>query len=870
MLFLEEEIKKHTPMIQSYLKIKNEYPDKLVFYRMGDFYELFFEDACIASRLLGITLTKRGVSNSNPIQMAGLPFHALDNYLSKAVSKGCSVVICEQVGEPSSKGIMERKVTKIVTPGTVLDQEMVGAKETKYLASIYKRANILEMSWVNFSSGEIWCNKIPFENYQNEIMKINPSEILISEKQKSFFDLPENLPKTYIPEWEFDLIIAKNELKEVFGEKYNEKFNLNDTYIASTIATLINYLKQTQQSNINHLNSIKWFKNDEFVNIDFNTNKNLELVISNNEHTLWSTIDTCSTGMGSRLLKEWILNPIRSVEKIQSRLNRVEFLMNNDSFVTWKNIASSWCDIERISAKISLKSVKPRELASLRDTLRTMPKLKEWAKNMPINFKGLLEHAIIDDGLLQILEKNLLEEPAALIRDGNVIADGVDSELDECRLLQKGHSEFLKDFEEKEKIKHNIPNLKVEYNSAQGFYISISKSHLEKIPDNYKRKQTLKNAERYITDELEKYEEKALSANERALNKEKLIYEQLLNKINAYVSVLQKQGKILSEWDILNSFAETAKNFKYTKPEFLSEKNIEMINGRHPVIERNQEIFTPNSISINEKNNFLVITGPNMGGKSTIMRQIALLTLLSHIGSFVPAEKFKTHHVDAIYTRIGASDDISNGRSTFMVEMHECSFILNNATEKSLVLLDEVGRGTSTYDGLSLAWSITKYLANEIKSLTMFATHYFEMAEITNIYNNIKNYYLSVEEDDNNIKFNHTICEGFINKSYGIYVAKLAGIPLKVLNEAKEKLKELEIKDNKNNKEIKENINVIKKLSFNSNVNKHETLEIKQNNVNEKLLKVKEDLISLDISNMTPLEAMFWLNNKQKELKNDK
>jgi DNA mismatch repair protein MutS len=873
-MFTEEEILTHTPMMQAYLRIKNDHPDKLVFYRMGDFYEMFFKDAENASKILGITLTKRGNSGGEPISMSGIPFHSLDIYLNKAVNKGCSVVICEQMpGSENGKGLMIRKVTRIVTPGTVIDSGVLEAKDTKYLASLYKRGNKVEMAWVNFASGEMWCNKVELANYMNEILKVNPAEILISDKQQDYFNFPENMVVKVLPDWEYDALLCNNNLVNIYGEQYLYKYGLEEQNICSVISTILNYLKETQCSEIRHINNIKWLRNEDYVQIDNNSKKHLELTTSQNTNTLWSIIDVCSTPMGSRTLKEWLNNPIKNKDVIKSRLDRIEYLKNEDKpYLGWKNIASSWCDLERVSTRIALKTVRPKELASLRDTLRSMPKLSLWAEKMPAHLKGFFAHSAPSDAINKLLERYIKEDPSVWVRDGDVIADGVDSQLDECRQMQKGHAEFLKDFENNEKIKTNIPNLKVEYNSAQGFYISVSNSHVTKVPSHYKRKQTLKNAERFITDELREYEEKALSANERALSREKLLYEQLLDKLQPYVAVLQKQAKLLAEWDVLNCLAEIAELHNYIRPEFNNDNKIVMIEGRHPVLDSLIDNFVPNSVELNRKQNLAIITGPNMGGKSTVMRQLALLIVMAHIGSFVPAKSLSIPDIDAIYTRIGANDDIANGRSTFMVEMSESAYILNNATKNSLVLLDELGRGTATYDGLSLAWSIAEHLGNKIGSYTLFATHYLEMTELPDLYQNIKNYHVSAIDQGHGIVFTHLIEDGAANKSYGLHVAELAGIKHEVLTNARSKLKNLEDcsvahKNNttNNGNDLQTKIENIK--NSNDAENSSSSINTTTINTNSNNTQYIDELIDLDVFNMTPLEAMQWLHNQQKNLK---
>lgn len=844
-MLTDEELKKHTPMMQAYLKIKQDFPDKLVFYRMGDFYELFFDDAVEASKILGITLTKRGTSDSSPIPMAGVPFHSVESYIHKAVNKNKSIVICEQVGEATpGKGLMERKVARIITPGTVIDGGVLQDKDIKILASIFLRGKNVEIAWMNFASGEVWCNKVSINDIYSELMRINPVEVLLSDKQFSQIVIPENIATSIVSDWEYDFTLADNSLKTYFGEQYLHRFGLpSNVPIAGVISSLLSYLKTTQCIEIHHIHNIKWYKGSEFLLLDSNTKRHLEILQSSissiggvNESTLWNTLDQCSTSMGSRLLKDWLNYPIRDKSVLNSRFDRVSALIEKKSYNSWQGFSSQWCDIERISTRISLRTVKPRELAALRDTFRGMPKLVSWGETLPAHLRGFLAHAYPNEGIVKILEKYLLEEPAAWIRDGSVIANGIDAELDSCRLMQKGHDEFLKEFENQEKINTNIPNLKVEYNSAQGFYISISKSHSDKAPEHYKRKQTLKNAERYTTKDLLDYEQKALSAKDRALSREKYLFEELLNKLQNYVSILQKQSKVLAEWDILNSFAKISEERNYVRPLFNDYMQLKMVAGRHPVIEMNRKNFVPNNLILNAHENLAIITGPNMGGKSTVMRQVALSIIMAHIGCFVPASEFHIPEVDAIFTRIGANDDISNGRSTFMVEMSETSFIMNNATENSLVLLDELGRGTATYDGLSLAWSIAEYLGTKIKSLSLFATHYLEMTDLEKKHSNIKNLHVSAIDHGDGLVFTYILEPGPASRSYGIHVAELAGLKSEILHNAEEKLAELESNPNNKNSETYLLENLHKKIK------------------------------NLNLNDMTPLQAFIWLSEQQKKI----
>lgn len=852
-MFTEEEIEKNSPMMQAYMRLKNDYQDKFLFYQMGDFFELFFDDAVEASHLLDITLTRRGKSEDNVIPMAGVPFHSVDSYIQKALSSGKSVVLAEQVGEPTpGKGIMERKVSRIVTPGTVLDNSLLEPKDTKYLCSIYERSKSLEVSWVNFASGEIWSTKTTHDKILETLLKINPAEILVSNKQIGKIQLPKDIPVSIIDDWEYDLSISHSIMGNLWGEHYLFHFGLPDINCTATIVSLITYLKSTQGTEIRHIQNIKWFKSEEFLQVDNTSKQHLEVVSSMGKNNLWNSLDYCATAMGSRMLKDWLNNPIKQTSILESRFNRIDYLKGEGSpFLSWKGIAQEWCDIERVTAKIGLKTARPRELAGLRDTLRTMPKILAWSDKMPPQLKGYFSYAIPNDSILKLLEKFLMEEPSSWIRDGNVIANGVDGDLDEYRNLQTGHSTFLKEFEEKEKVTHKIPNLKVDYNSAQGFFISISNSHIEKVPSHYIRRQTLKNAERYTTEELKVYEAKALSAKDKSMSLEKALYSKLLDKLQPYIAILQKQARVLAEWDVLASLAEVAQREGYCRPSFQANASIVMVEGKHPIVSMNNKDFIPNCLELTHTENVAIITGPNMGGKSTLMRQLALLVIMAHIGSFVPAKEFIVPDIDAIFTRIGASDDIANGRSTFMVEMGESAYILNNATEKSLVLLDELGRGTATYDGLSLAWSIARHLANKINAYTLFATHYLEMTELTKELKNVKNYRVGAIETGESIIFTYQIEEGSASRSYGLHVAQLAGITPEVLRNAGEKLKELEAKGAVHNSSA---------VGLSSTVRNNMAVN------NDSVSDLEQELSTINLNNMTAKDALDWLYEKQTQL----
>lgn len=834
-------------MMQAYMDIKNQYPDFLVFYRMGDFYELFFEDAVNASKYLGITLTQRGKVDGKPIPMAGIPFHASDIYIQKAINNGISVVICEQFVDDNpenKKGLMKREVAKIITPGTAVETGLIDDKEIKYIACVYKKQNNFDISWIDFASGEIFLNSIPLENINDEILKINPKEILISEKQLDFLNLPKEIIVKSLAQWEFDQTIAHSNLQSIFGPQYLNLYQIPNNNCITVLSALINYITSIEKEKINHIQNIRWIKNNDFIQINYSAQKTLELFNGNN--SLFNCLDLCSTAMGSRTLKKWIQNPILDREILKSRLDRVDFLKNGNHFISWDELAQNWCDIERSATKIAQRSIRPRELATLRDTLRQIPKLKSWAECIPPHLKGYFVNAFIKDNVLQIIEKYLSLEPSAWLRDGNVIASGIDPQLDEARNLQAGGLEFLKKLEFQEKNNTGIPTLKVEYNSAQGFFISISNSHTSKAPNHYKKKQELKNCFRYTTEELMEYEEKFLSSQTRALQREKILWTQMLDKLKPYISSLQKQAKTLAEWDVLSCFAKSAHLFNYNRPDFQQEnvKEFQLIQARHPVVEKSLENFVPIDIHIDNNTNLIIITGPNMGGKSTAMRTVALLSIMAHIGSFVPAKQFHCPTIDSIFTRIGAQDDLSAGQSTFMVEMMEIASILKNSTDKSLVLIDELGRGTSTFDGLSLAWSSAKHLAQNICCKTLFATHYLEMTDLDKIVP-AKNYHVSATQDiQGNIVFEHLLLEGKAKKSYGIEVAKLAGVDPQVISCASEKLETLE-----------QSSNISHPIQMNS-----------LNNID--CSTIKNIILKQDLGQTTPMQALNILYELQQKIKN--
>lgn len=846
MIFDEKTIASFTPMMQSYLNIKKDFPDKLVFFRLGDFYELFFDDAKIASSIFDLTLTQRGSTTENPIPMAGIPFHALDNYLNKGLQKGYSIVICEQVGEAvKGGGLMKREVSRILTPGTVLDSNLISSQEEVILLSAFRKLAFTYISWINLSSGEAFYHTLENNKSVEFIKKIQPNEILVAKSQFDYFSICSEFSKiAELDDWEFDNVLSSKKITEYLGVNYVYQYGIENDKVIPSLVALFNYIKSTQRQDNIYLQNIKSYNNSDYLEIDQNSFKQLEILDSSSGNSLFNSMNYCATSMGSRLLKAWLKKPIQDKDILKYRLKRVEFLIGsnseNNQYTVWQNIVSDFCDIERFATKIAYKSIRPKELASLRNTLRNMNKLFLWAQNMPLEIKGVFLSHMTHDVPLKLLEQYLLEEPNVWVRDGGIIADGIDKELDEARALQQGHSKFLSKFEIEEKLKTNIPNLKVEYNSAQGFFISISNSHVNKVPDHYIRKQTLKNNERFTTKELMEYEQKALSANEKALIRERIIYDKLLTSLKPYINALHKQSKIIAEFDVLACFAKIASEHNWKCPNFNDNNILTIKNGIHPVVSMKLKDFVPNDLELNQNINSLIITGPNMGGKSTYMRQIALICLIAHLGSYVPAEYASIPYIDNIFTRIGANDDISSGRSTFMVEMSEVAYILNNATSNSLVLLDELGRGTSTYDGLSLAWNILTHLSNHTKSFTICATHYIEMTTLPNDYSNIKNVHVSaIENEEHELIFTHKVTEGFSNRSYGIQVAQLAGVPKTILTQSRKKLQELETQSNK----------------------KHNNEKNLDN-----CLDLYELLKNLDLNNLTPLESLIFLQKLKNKL----
>ena len=784
----------HTPMMEQYLKIKAAHPDMLLFYRMGDFYELFHEDAIRAAKLLDITLTQRGASNGNPIKMAGVPFHSAEPYLAKLVKLGESVAICEQIGDPAtSKGPVERKVVRIVTPGTLTDSALLDEKRDSLLLALHQHQDKLGMAWLNLASGQFVVSESDAKNLTAELERLQPSEILLAENATPPAGYKAAI-KT-LPVWHFDLQTARRGLCQQFSTLDLAGFGCDDFTLGLEAAgALLGYAKLTQGQSIAHVRNLRVHSAENFVRMDAATRRNLEIsqtLRGEASPTLLSLMDTCASNMGSRLLNHWLNHPLRDRTVLCNRLDAVENIAEHCHTVHEQ--IKPCVDVERISARIALRSARPRDLSGLRDTLAMLPQLHKTLHNNPSQLASELAAALLPDPALSaLLQRTLRTEPSVVLRDGGVIADGFDAELDELRGIQTNCGDFLLELESRERARSGIATLKVEYNRVHGFYIEVSQAQSANVPEDYRRRQTLKNAERYITPELKAFEDKALSANDRALAREKILYEQLLDQLAPSIPQLQRIAAAIAELDVLATYAERAATLNFSAPTFSADAAINILNGRHPVVEAQVEQFIANDTNLNDKRQMLLITGPNMGGKSTYMRQVALITLLAHCGSFVPADEALIGEIDQIFTRIGSSDDLASGRSTFMVEMTEAANILHNATEKSLVLVDEIGRGTSTFDGLALAYAIARHLLESNCSYTLFATHYFELTRLSEQFKQLANVHLKAIEHQHSIVFLHSVHEGAASQSYGLQVAALAGVPNEVIKNARKQLRTLE------------------------------------------------------------------------------
>lgn len=860
--------KKLTPMMERYLEVKRQNPGTLLLFRMGDFYELFHEDAEIAARILGITLTSRDKTSSNPVPMAGFPHHSLDNYLYKLIHAGYRASICDQVEDPKkAKGMVKREVTRVVTPGTLTDDALLDPHENNFLASIYFGKTNIGLAWLELSTGRFVTSNTTAEHLVDELARIHPSECIFAEGNTALQNAVGHLDTmlTERPPWSFAEGESEKRLLDHFGTKTLEGFNLQTGTPAITAAgALLEYVQETQKSSIPHINQIEPYERGDRLLIDEATRRSLELTRTiregKREGSLISVLDETITSMGARLLTDWIANPLTSLSQIESRLDAVEELSQTPVLCTEvrEQLAKTY-DLQRLTARIATGRASARDLSFLAQTLALLPKLKAKLAGRKAELLQSLEAGIdLCAEVRSDIETMIIEDPPLTLNEGGVIRPGFSEELDELRSLSKGGKEWIAGYRNEESERIGIPNLKVGYNKVFGYYLEVSAAHAAKVPDHYIRKQTLKNQERYITPELKEYEEKVLKAEDRAVELEQSMFDELRERVAKEAPRTQKTAEILAQIDVLFGLAHLATHAGYTRPEMTEEPVLDIRESRHPVLDRLQPSgeFVPNDVLLGEPyGRVQIITGPNMAGKSTYIRQAALLTLMAQMGSFIPASEARIGIADRIFARVGASDELSKGQSTFMVEMTEAARILNSASERSLVILDEIGRGTSTYDGISLAWSMTEFLHDQIKARTLFATHYHELTELTQTLKQASNWNVAVHEQDGEIVFLHKIIEGSANKSYGIHVARLAGIPDQVIQRANQILSTLE----------KDHIDESGQTTIPPRADKkssHQQLSLFGNTTHPVLDEIRD----LNVDEMTPLAALEELYRIREQL----
>ncbi len=789
----------HTPMMQQYLAIKAEHPDILLFYRMGDFYELFYDDARRAAELLDITLTARGKSAGNPIPMAGVPVHAVDGYLAKLVRLGESVAICEQVGDPAaSKGPVAREVVRVVTPGTLTEDALLDDRRDNLIVALLGRDARYGLAALDLSSGRFTLLEVDGDDaLRGELVRLEPAELLVPDDDVPLPELP-GAARRRLPPWHFDPTAAHRALCTQFGTRDLAGFGCEGLELAVGAAGgLLQYVRDTQRGALPHLRGLAVEHHDEALVLDAASRRNLEIdrnLGGRDQQTLVGVFDRTVTSMGGRCLRRWLQRPLRDQAALGLRHGAIAVLLENGAHAGLREVLRGTADVERILSRVALRSARPRDLVGLRDALGRLPALHEGLGSLEASLLYAIAGALVEQPAMHdLLCRALIEQPPVVLRDGGVIAEGYDVELDELRGLSRNADGFLAELELRERERTGVATLKVSYNRVHGYYIELGRSHADKVPVDYQRRQTLKNAERYITPELKGFEDRVLSARERALAREKQLYEGLLDAIAEQLGPLQVVASALAELDVLATLAERAEALDLCRPQLVTTPGLRVVAGRHPVVEAvQQEPFVANDLELGDARRMLVITGPNMGGKSTYMRQVALIALLAHAGSYVPAQSAELGPLDRIFTRIGASDDLAGGRSTFMVEMTETANILNNATDRSLVLMDEVGRGTSTFDGLSLAWASAERLARDVRAFTLFATHYFELTALAEEIDAVANVHLDAVEHGERIVFLHAVREGPANQSYGLQVAALAGVPREVIDAARRRLAELE------------------------------------------------------------------------------
>jgi len=849
--------------MKQYNDIKSKYPDTILLFRVGDFYETFGEDAILASKILGIVLTKRGAGSSSEVELAGFPHHSIENYLPKLVKAGNRVAVCDQLEDPKlTKKIVKRGVTEIVTPGIAINDGVLDQKKNNYLASVHIEKNEFGISFLDVSTGDFYVSQGDLKLIDQLISNFSPNEILVSKPSKNkFFELLGNSYNVYpLDDWVYDNSYSENKLLDHFNTKSLKGFGVEDIKLGTVAAgSIIHYLDDTEHNNLTHISSLQRIFPESYVWMDRFTMKNLELFNSNsiNGFNLSNTIDETITSMGSRKLKSWIAFPLIDKKEIKKRQEIVQSIMSNDEISRLLDInLNNISDIERLMSKIATYKISPRELVNLKSSLENVDLIKDSLLVYSGVLKNYGKSLPNSNSIIGAISKTLKDDSPVSILKGDFIKDGFSKELDGLREIRSSGKEYLNQILERETKKTNIPSLKISFNNVFGYYIEVRNTHKDKVPEDWIRKQTLVNAERYITQELKEYEEKIINADEKIKDLELKLFLKLLDKLQDSLLTLKLVSDKISVIDILNSFSKRAVRYKYCCPKITSTKKIEIIAGRHPVIEANLPIgerYIPNDIFLDTDQQIIMITGPNMSGKSAILRQTALITILAQIGSFVPAQEMTFSIVDRIFTRVGASDNISMGESTFMVEMNETASILNNLTGNSLILLDEIGRGTSTYDGISIAWAIAEFLhENKLKPHVLFATHYHDLNEMESIYNGIRNFNVSVKETKDDVIFLRKLVKGGSNHSFGIHVAKMAGMPKLVLNSAENKLKLMETSRPKNLKAEKNDDNL--QLSF---------FDIEDPKMQE-IRKIIEDL---DIDNLSPVEALLKLNQIKKEIK---
>lgn len=864
-----------TPLMRQYRKIKAQYPDAIVLFRMGDFYETFEEDAKITAKVLGIALTKRANGAAADVPLAGFPHHALDTYLPKLVKAGYKVAICEQIEDPKlAKGIVKRDVIEIVTPGVAVSDKLLDNRANNFVCALFFKGDKVGVAFADVSTGEFYTTKVKVDELSNLLDTITPSEILHSKSHKDtieqvFEGVRVKPAFTKLEDWVFKYDYAFEILTGHFQTQSLKGFGIDDLELGIISAgAVLHYLQDTQRTRLVHIKRISRFDVSDYMILDPATKRNLEIAVSylgeTTYGTLFSVIDRTQTPMGARLLKRWVLRPLKKLEPIQKRLEAVKELYENSKLrKELKEVLSEFGDVERLISRIAIRAhlpgttgrANPRDMINLKESLKKIPKIKSLlAETKSETLQKIYKLLNPLENVVALIESAIVDDPPATVADGGVIKDGYNSELDELRYISRSSKEFIANLQQKERERTGIPSLKIDYNSVFGYYIEITKAHLDKVPPDYIRKQTLVNAERFVTPELKEYEEKIFTAEEKMIALESELFNQLREKISEYTESIQKNAQLIAMLDCFVSLSEVAVENNYTCPIVDDSDVIEIKDGRHPVVEKilpQGEKFVPNDVRLdNSENQILIITGPNMSGKSVFLRQVGLIVLLAQIGSFVPASYARIGIVDRIFTRVGASDNIAGGESTFLVEMHEMANILNNATPRSLILLDEVGRGTSTFDGISIAWAITEYLHENprVRAKTIFATHYHELNELAELYPRIKNFKADVREVGDRVIFLHKIVPGYADHSYGIEVAKMAGLPKEVTDRAKEILANLE------QKELTPQGKVKKKISKEALMQKFQISLFELNDD-----RLRQEILNLDIDNMTPLQALLKL-----------